>query len=364
MTTYAEPQSAQQDSPPRTEVVLNPGHGEAFTAHMISATWSEESGWSGLELLPLSDLVIHPGMIGLHYGQVAFEGLKAHRRGDGRMGVFRPADHAARFRRSCRRLAIPELPEDVFVAAVDRLIATDEGALSTDPSHSIYLRPIIFATDTSLMLRPSRTYRFLLMAFVAGGFFGEDVESVSVWISHDYVRAFPGGTGDVKIAGNYAPSFLAQRQAEEAGCAQAVWLDARERRYVEEMGGMNMFLVRGSGPDAQVITPELTGTLLPGVTRRTVLTLAERLGYRTGQERISLDQWRRECTEGSMTEVFACGTAAVVTPVGAVRDRDGGWTIGDGRPGPVTLSLRQALVDLHHGKLPDPEGWLHPVPAL
>ena len=349
MTTFAEP----------SQVVLNPGHGESFTAHMVSAEWTEETGWTSLELMPLADLTIHPGMIGLHYGQVAFEGLKAHRRTDGSMGVFRPYDHAARFRRSCARLAIPELPEDLFVGAIEQLIVADEGALSTDPSHSIYIRPIIFATDTSLMLRPSRTYRFLLMAFVAGGFFGEDIESVAVWVSHDYVRAFPGGTGDVKIAGNYAPSFLAQQAAEAAGCRQAVWLDAHERRYIEEMGGMNMFLVRGSGQDAEVITPQLTGTLLPGVTRRTVLALAERLGHTAKEERISLDQWRAECLSGSFTEVFACGTAAVVTPVGQVRDRDGDWTIGDGTPGPVTRSLRQALVDLHHGELADPNGWMH-----
>ncbi|MEV5973016.1 branched-chain amino acid aminotransferase [Streptomyces sp. NPDC051921] len=348
--------------PPLSKVVQNPGHGESFTAHMISMEWSEEGGWTSPELVPLSDIAIHPGMIGLHYGQVTFEGLKAHRRTDGRMGVFRPRDHARRFQRSARRLAMPELPEDTFVEAVERLIAVDEDHLSDDPTHSIYLRPFMFATDTTLMLRPSRTYRFLLMAFVAGGFFGENVESVSVFISHDYVRAFPGGTGDVKIAGNYAPSFLAQQQAEAAGCQQAVWLDAIERRYVEEMGGMNMFLVRGSGADARIVTPELTGTLLPGVTRNTLLTLAERLGYPASTERITVDQWREESTDGTITEVFACGTAAVVTPVGRVRDPKGGdWTIGDGRPGPVTLRIRQALVDLHHGELADPDGWLHLV---
>ncbi|MEY9872697.1 branched-chain amino acid aminotransferase [Streptacidiphilus sp. MAP12-33] len=359
MTAIAEPPVAPVAP---VEVVRNPGHGESFTAHMVSAEWSEETGWTALDLVPLADLTIHPGMIGLHYGQVAFEGLKAHRRMDGAMGVFRPRDHAARFQRSCRRLAIPELPEETFVEALDLLISADQGHLSDDPSHSIYIRPIIFATDTSLMLRPSRTYRFLLMAFVAGGFFGEDVESVSVWISRQFVRAFPGGTGDVKIAGNYAPSFLAQRAAEAAGCAQAVWLDAHERRYVEEMGGMNMFLVRGTGADAQVITPQLTGTLLPGVTRRTILALAERLGHSVAEEKLTVDQWREECASGSITEVFACGTAAVVTPVGRVVDGDSGWTIGDeGRPGPVTLSLRQALIGLHHGETPDPEGWLHLV---
>ncbi|MFJ8042100.1 branched-chain amino acid aminotransferase [Kitasatospora sp. NPDC096147] len=350
MTTIVEPTA---------QVITNPGHGESFTAHMISMDWNEQDGWSAPELGPLENLSIHPAMIGLHYGQVAFEGLKAHRRADGTVGTWRSRDHALRFQRSCARLAIPELPVETFVSVIDQLIEADQGQLSDDPSHSIYIRPMIFGTDTSLMLRPSRTYRFLLMAFVAGGFFGDNTQTVSVHVSHDYVRAFPGGTGNVKIAGNYAPSFVAQREAEALGCQQVVWLDALERTYIEEMGGMNMFLVRGSGADAQVITPQLTGTLLPGVTRNSLLALAERLGYRTGEERISLEQWRRECADGTVTEVFACGTAAVVTPVGLVRDRDGDWVIGDGTAGPVTRALRTALTDLHHGLAADPDGWLH-----
>jgi branched-chain amino acid aminotransferase len=353
MSALPEPAIASRD-----RVVQNPGHGEAFTEHMISIEWSGEGGWSAARMTPLENLSIHPGMIGLHYGQVAFEGLKAHRRSDGSMGVWRPADHALRFQRSCRRLAMPELPVETFVAAIHQLIDADEGSLSDDPAHSIYLRPIMFATDTSLMLRESRTYRFLLMAFVAGGFFGENIESVSVYASRSYSRAFPGGTGDVKVAGNYAPSFLAQREAAAAGCQQVLWLDAVERRYVEEMGGMNIFLVRGRGSRAQVVTPELTGTLLPGVTRGTILTLAERLGHEPVQERISLDRFRAECESGLITEAFACGTAAVVTSIAKVCDRDSAWAIGDGKPGPVTLALRTALTDLHHGLVPDPDAWL------
>jgi branched-chain amino acid aminotransferase len=219
----------------------------------------------------------------------------------------------------------------------------------------------MFATDRSLMLRPSDEYQFLLMAFVAGGFFGDDVPSVSVLVNHDQSRAFPGGTGDVKVAGNYAPSFVSQRQAAEVGCQQVLWLDANEKHWIEEMSGMNMFLVRGTGKGAEVVTPELTGTLLPGTTRDTVLRLAERLGYTPRTERVSLDQWRQECRDGVVTEVFACGTAAVVTPVSDVRDEGGDWTISDGQPGPVTLELRRALVDMHHGVSPDPDGWLHHV---
>ncbi|MFJ6167200.1 branched-chain amino acid aminotransferase [Micromonospora orduensis] len=344
-----------------SRVVHNPGHGDAFTDHMVTMDWTPAEGWHGADLRRLEDLSLHPGTLGLHYAQVAFEGLKAHRQHDGTMAVFRPRDHARRFQRSARRVVIPEVPEDLFVRAIEDLIVADEAHLSDDPAHSIYLRPMVFGTDPSLMLRPSNTFRFLLMAFVAGGFFGKQVSGVSVWVSREHSRAIPGGTGDVKIAANYAPSFLAQRAAEQAGCQQVVWLDAVERRWVEEMGGMNLFFVRGRGKDAEVVTPALTGTLLPGVTRDSLLTLTERLGYRPREERISVDQWRDECRQGLITEVFACGTAAVVTPVYQVRDVDGDWTIGDGGPGPVTLRLREALVDLHHGLAPDPDGWLHRI---
>ncbi|AXQ53531.1 branched-chain amino acid aminotransferase [Streptomyces koyangensis] len=344
----------------RSEPIRDPGHGEAFTGHMISMDWTETDGWTPPQLMPLAPLPVHPGTIGLHYGQVAYEGLKAHRRSDGRMALFRPRDHARRFQRSTHRLAMPTLPEDAFIETAELLVAADQGSLSDDPSHSLYLRPFMIATDVSLMLRPSRGFRFLLMAFVAGSFFDPDVEAVSVWVSHDRVRAFPGGTGDVKIAGNYAPTFPAQRQAIAAGCQQTVWLDAVERKYVEELGGSNAFLVRGRGPRAEVVTPELTGTLLPGVTRDTILTLAERLGHPTRTTRVSLEQWRADCLDDTVTEAFACGTAAVLTPVGKVVDPVGGdWLIGDGRPGPVALKLHRALVELHHGVLEDPEDWCH-----
>jgi branched-chain amino acid aminotransferase len=342
--------------------VANPGHGDAFTDHMFSMRFSPEQGWHRPELVALQNLSLHPGMIGLHYGQVAFEGLKAYRLADGSMAIFRPLDHARRFQRSARRLSMPELDEQDFLRGVESVIAADSHCLSDNPAHSIYLRPFMFGTDESLMLRPSSEYRFLVMAFVAGGFFGDAVESVSVLIGRDYSRAMPGGTGDVKVAGNYAPSFVAAAQAQQAGCHQVVWLDAVERRWVEEMGGMNLFFVRGSGPGAQLVTPTLTGTLLPGVTRQTLLHLAGELGLSANQERISVDQWREESERGVITEAFACGTAAVVTPVSDVRDPVlGDWRIGNGAAGPVTLQLRRALIDLHHGVRPDPAGWLHRI---
>jgi branched-chain amino acid aminotransferase len=332
-------------------------HGSAFTAHMISATWRAGTGWSPLETVAMADIPMHPGTIGLHYGQVVFEGLKAHRQPDGSMAVFRPVENARRFQRSARRLAMPELPEQTFLSAVEEIVCADERMLPDDPSLSLYLRPLMFASEANLMLRPAKEYRFLMMAFIAGGFFGDTVEAVRVLVNRAYPRAFPGGTGDVKCAANYAGAFLAQREAEEAGCRQVVWLDAAERRWVEELGGMNLFFVR----DDHVVTPRLTGTLLPGVTRKTLLTLADTLGHPASEEQISLDQWRAECGSGTITETFACGTAAVVTPVGGVVDGEDGWRVGDGTPGPVTMRLRRALLDLHQGRLADPCGWMYPI---
>ncbi|HEY0699127.1 MAG TPA: branched-chain amino acid aminotransferase, partial [Micromonospora sp.] len=251
----------------RTQAPVSPGHGDAFTDHMFTMKWNGRDGWHAAQLRRLENLSFHPAMIGLHYGQVIFEGMKAFRQVDGSMAVFRPVENARRFQRSAARLAMPLLPEELYLGAVDTLVAADQGALSDDPNHSLYIRPLMFGTDANLMLRPSEEYLFLVMAFVAGGFFGDKVEPVSVLVSREHSRAMPGGTGNVKCAANYGPSFVAQRKAQQAGCQQVVWLDAVERRWVEEMGGMNLFFVRGSGPGAEVVTPQLTGTLLPGVTR-------------------------------------------------------------------------------------------------
>ncbi|MFL6124046.1 branched-chain amino acid aminotransferase [Actinophytocola sp.] len=336
----------------------NPGHGDAFTTHMVTMSWTEDDGWHGLRLRPLANLAIHPATLGLHYGQVIFEGMKAYRRADGAMALFRPALNARRFQRSARRLAMPELPEEDYLRALESLVAADHHALSDDPTHSLYLRPLMYGSEANLMLRPSRTYEFLVLAFVAGGFFGDTLRPVSVYVSHEHSRAMPGGTGNVKCAANYGPSFTAQRTAAAAGCEQVVWLDSAEHRWVEEMGGMNIFFVRGD----TLVTPPLTGTVLPGVTRDSLLALGPRLGYRVSEERVSVDRWRAECAAGTITEAFACGTAAVVTPIGRVVDTGGDWRIADGAMGPVTARLRTALTDIQQGRAADPDGWVHLVP--
>ncbi|MGI5484756.1 branched-chain amino acid aminotransferase [Streptomyces lavendofoliae] len=338
------------------------GHGDMFTNHMISSVWTGPDGWRPAELVPLAPIPTHPGTLGVHYAQVIFEGLKAHRQEDGSIAVFRPWENARRFQRSARRLAMPELPTEMFIEAIERLVAADESWLPAgDDELSLYIRPVMYGSEPNLMLRPSEEYRFLVLAFLASGFFGDLPAPLSVWVSRTHSRAMPGGTGDVKCAANYGPSFMAQQEAAAAGCQQVMWLDSAERRWVEEMGGMNLFLVRGEGPDAEVFTPELTGTLLPGVTRDSLLALATRMGYRTRQERISIDQLRADCESGVVTEMFACGTAAVVTPIGILRDAKGEWTVGDGQAGPTTMALRDRLVDVQHGRSPGPDGWLHPV---
>ena len=337
------------------------GFGEVFTSHMMTMAWNADTGWHGLKLLPYGTLPMDPGMVALHYGQAIFEGLKAHRQADGSIAMFRPDQHARRFQLSARRLAMPELPTDVFLEAIETLARADEAELPDDPEVSLYLRPFMFASEATLAVRPAREYLFAVVACVTGGFFGSQAKPLSVMVSHRYSRAAPGGTGAVKFAGNYAASYAAQLEALEAGCQQVVWLDAAEHRWIEELGATNIFFVRGSGQEAQVSTPELTGTLLAGITRESILMLAADLGYQPMQEKLSVDQWREESRAGVITESFACGTAAVVTPIGEVRDPGGDWTIGDGAPGQVTLALRDALVSVHRGRATDRYHWMHPV---
>ncbi|WP_416222953.1 branched-chain amino acid aminotransferase [Streptomyces sp. VB1] len=347
-------------------MTMKVGFGEQFTEHMVTLYWSTATGWTGRpQVVPFGHLSISPATAGLHYGQVVFEGLKAYRRKDGTLGTFRPDAHARRFQESARRLAMPELPEELFLEAVDAFVREDGGALPADaPELSLYLRPVLFASEATLALRPAKEYAFLLMGFVTGGFFSDQPDPVSVLISREFSRAAPGGTGQAKCAGNYAGAFLAQQAAADAGCQQVVWLDPVERYWIEEMGGMNLFFVRGSGAAATVVTPALTGTLLPGVTRDSLLILAEERGYAVSEERISVSQWQTESEAGVITETFACGTAALVTPVGQVRDGESAWVIGEGKQGPVTGELRAALTDLHQGRAADPHGWVRLCPSL
>jgi branched-chain amino acid aminotransferase len=335
-----------------------PAFGRVLTEHMVSLRWTPDRGWHDAEVVPYGPLTMDPAMVGLHYGQVVFEGMKAFRHADGRAVLFRPHDHGARFAGSARRLAMPELPVDTFVDAVRALVRADERWVPSEPGRSLYLRPIMFATDPVLALAPGLEYQCLVLAMVTENFFGADSPPVSVWASTRYSRAAPGGTGEAKCAGNYAPAFLAQQEAAEHGCQQVVWLDAAEHRWVEEMGGMNIFWVQADGETTTLVTPPLTGTLLPGVTRRSLLTLAQDAGYRVEERRVTLDDWQHLTETGTFTEAFACGTAAAVTPIGRVVAEGREWTVGDGTAGPVSARMRAALTDLQRGLAPDKHGWL------
>ena len=345
----------------RERLLADPGFGRIFTEHMVQATWNADRGWHDAGLVPYAKLELDPGTVVLHYSQSIFEGLKAYRQANGGVAAFRPDKNAARFRASAHRLALPEFPEDAFIEAIDLLLRADHEWVPSGPDQSLYLRPMMFATEKTLLVHPATEVAFLLIASPSGSYFPKGVKPVTVWLSEDFTRAAPGGTGAAKTGGNYAGSLLAQAQAAEHGCDQVVWLDSRDHHWVEEMGGMNLCFVFGRGSRARVMTPALTGTLLPGVTRESLLVLAQDLGYEADEGKISVDEWKEGCEDGSLTEVFACGTAAVITPVGSVKSARASWTIGDGGPGEVSMKLRQALVDIQRGAVPDRHEWLYPV---
>ena len=345
----------------RARVLEAPGFGQVFTDHMITLRWTEERGWHDGKLQPYGPFSLDPATQVFHYGQELFEGLKAYRQSSGSIVMFRPQANAARFNSGCRRMAMPELPEETFVHALELLVTQDRDWVPAGEGKSLYLRPFVIATQRGLGVNhPSAEYLFCVIASPAASYFGEG-KTVKVWLSEDYTRAAPGGTGAVKCGGNYAASFAAQQQAVEKGCDQVVWLDAATREWIEEMGSNNLYFVYGSGTSARLVTPELTGSLLPGITRDSLLKLAPTLGIPVEEGRVSVAQWREDSASGVLTEVFGCGTAAVVTPIGAVDGTSGGWTIGDGTPGPITQRLKSELVDIQHGNKPDPFGWIYKV---
>lgn len=358
LTIELAPSTSPRTAEERAALLQDPGFGQVFTDHMVTASYSRDEGWHGARLSAYEPLVLDPATSVLHYGQAIFEGLKAYHQPDGSVALFRPDQNAARFQRSARRLAMAELPEELFLESLQALVRADRDWVPTRPGESLYLRPLMIATDPFLGVRPSFTYRYLLFASPAANYFPGGVHPVSVWLSTEYVRAAPGGTGEAKCAGNYAASLVAQAQAAEQGCDQVVWLDAIEHRWVEEMGGMNLYFVRADG---RLVTPALTGTLLPGVTRDSILTLGRDLGLETEERRISTQEWQEGCADGSITEVFACGTAAVVTPVGEVKHAGGSFTVADGGSGAVTMKIREALLGIQQGTAPDPHGWMVPV---
>ncbi|MFF3503052.1 branched-chain amino acid aminotransferase [Streptomyces sp. NPDC003247] len=354
-TIELKPSAGPLSDAEREAILASPGFGRYFTDHMVTIKWTEGRGWHDGQLVPYAPIPLDPATNVLHYAQEIFEGLKAYRRPDGSVATFRPDQNAKRFQRSARRLAMPELPVETFIEACHVLVEQDKAWV---PAHggeeSLYLRPFMIATEVGLGVKPANEYLFLVIASPAGAYFAGGVKPVSIWVSEDRVRAVPGGMGDAKTGGNYAASLLAQAEAAAEGCDQVCYLDAVEHRWVEELGGMNLYFVYGN----KIITPTLTGSILEGVTRDSLLTVARDLGYEAEEGRVSVEQWQRDSENGTLTEVFACGTAAVITPVGTVKRAGAEWKQSDGEPGEVTLRLRQALLDIQRGTAEDRHGWM------
>ena len=340
----------------RNEKVAAGGFGKYYTDNMVTIDWSEADGWSDAQLNAYGPITLDPATAVFHYGQEIFEGMKAYSQPDGSISLFRPDANARRFARSAARLALPELTVEEFIETITTLVKQDRKWVPMKVGESLYIRPFMFATEVGLGVRPSNRAKYVLIATPAGAYFNA-ANAVTVWISTEYVRAAIGGTGEAKCGGNYAASLVAQKQAATKGCDQVVWLDAVERKWVEEMGGMNLYFVKGSGKDATVITPKLTGTLLPGITRDSILTVAKDLGYKVEEVMLSIDDWRDGVASGEITEIFACGTAAVVSAVGAAKSEFGTWTTGDGKPGPITMQIRETLLGIQHGTIEDKHGW-------
>ncbi len=343
----------------RESILAEPGFGKYFTDHMVSIDYAEGRGWHNARVIPYGPIELDPSAIVLHYAQEVFEGLKAYRWADGSIVSFRAEANAARLRSSARRLAMPELSDQLFMGSLCQLVAVDGAWVpAAGGEEALYLRPFIIATEPGLGVRPAKKYRYLLIASPAGAYFKGGISPVTVWVSTEYVRASPGGTGAAKFGGNYAASLVAQAEAAENGCDQVVWLDAVERRFVEEMGGMNIFFVFGSGGSARLVTPELSGSLLPGITRDSLLQLAIDAGFNVEERKIDIDEWQKKAAAGEITEVFACGTAAVITPVSTVKYGDAEFTIANGQPGEVTMALRDTLTGIQRGTFADTHGWM------
>ena len=339
----------------RVALLANPGFGKIFTDHMVVIRYSADRGWHDARVQPRGPIQIDPACAVLHYAQEIFEGLKAYRLPDGGAALFRPGENARRFRESAERMAMAPLPEDMFLSSIRELVRIDRDWIPEGDGASLYLRPFMFASETFLGVKPASEYLYMVIASPAGAYFKGGAPSVTLWTSEHYTRAARGGTGAAKCGGNYAASLVAQAEAIREGCDQVVFLDAVENRYVEELGGMNVFFVFDDG---SVQTPPLGGTILPGITRNSLLTLARDAGIEVREAPYSIEDWQKDAESGRLREAFACGTAAFVTPIGRVRGRGFDFTIGNGGPGLLTEQLRGELTAIQRGTAPDPHGWV------
>ncbi len=335
----------------------NPGFGNYFTDHMAVANWDAEQGWHGDRLVPYAPLAMDPASAVYHYAQEIFEGLKAYRHADGSVWLFRPEANAARFVRSASRLALPELPVEDFVTSVRNLVELDARWVPGGEEQSLYLRPFMMANENFLGVRAAHSVLYAVIAGPVGAYFSGGVAPVDIWISTDYSRVATGGTGEAKCGGNYAASLKPQQVAYEQGCSQVLFVDAKEHTWIEELGGMNFFMVTA---DNQLVTPELNGNILPGVTRDSLLQVAPELGLTPVERPVSLAEVLAGIQDGTVRELFACGTAAVITPIGSLKSPDAQYAI-DTAQAQYTIPLRNMLLDIQYGRVEDTRGWMQRV---
>lgn len=336
------------------------GFGTLFSDHMAVIHWNVDKGWHSAEITARGPFAIDPAAAVLHYAQEIFEGMKAYRTAEGRVVLFRPDENARRFNESAKRMAMPEIPETLFLEAIDKLIKADAKWIP-EGEGSLYLRPFMFATEAFLGVRPARDYIFCVIASPVGPYFKGGAKAVKIWVSENYTRAAPGGTGAAKCGGNYAASLIAQSEAVSHGCDQVAFLDAAEHKWVEELGGMNVFFVMDDG---SLVTPPLGGTILPGITRNSLLSLLRDQGITVNERPYSFAEWQADAKSGKLKEAFACGTAAVVAGIGEVKFTEGSFKIGTGETGPVTTKIREQLVSIQRGKSNDPHGWVRGIEGI
>jgi branched-chain amino acid aminotransferase len=344
----------------RAEILADPGFGKYFTDHMVDLCWSVNGGWHRPRVRPYGPISLDPAAAVLHYGQEIFEGMKAYRHADGSIWTFRPEANAGRMRRSAQRLALPELPLEYFVDSLRQLIAVDADWVPSAPETSLYLRPFMFAKEAFLGVRPAEKVAYYVIGSPAGAYFHGGVAPVSIWLSTTYARAGKGGTGAAKTGGNYASSLVAQAEAAENGCAQVMFLDSAEGKYLEELGGMNIVLVYRDGT---LVTPR-SDSILEGITRDSILQLARDRGHTVEERQVTIDEWREGAASGDIVEVFACGTAAVVTPIAELKAAEFAIGSADAPAGELTMALRQELTDIQYGRAEDRHGWLTRLDAV
>ena len=333
------------------------GFGKHFTDRMLVMEYAAGKGWHSARIQPYGPFSLDPACAVLHYAQEIFEGLKAFRRDDGSIALFRASDNVRRFNRSAARMCMPAVDEAFFLDAIHQLVRLEAGWVPRSPGTSLYIRPTMIAVDPYLGVHPSDTYLCYVILSPVGAYYKGGFSPVKIWISDEYVRAALGGTGEAKTGGNYAASLRASMDAEARGFDQVLWLDAEQRRYVEEVGSMNMCFVI----DGKVVTSPLRGTILDGVTRRSILTLVRDLGVTVEERALSVDEIFETIASGRMTEAFGTGTAAVVSPVGQFTYRDRTATLGNGMVGQFTLKLYEMLTGIQYGRLPDRHGWVEPL---